>query len=101
MQEPRLLAQICFVLRHFFEKLRYLATRNGRTAEQGRQQDDDNGGYSERIGETPALEASHQRREHESQQSGERERDKYILAGIEPGDEQSGDDHARGAVHHG
>ena len=101
MQEPRLVAQICFVLRHFLEKLRYLMTRDGRAAEQGRQQHNDNGGYSERIGEAPTLEAPHQRREHESQEPGQRERDKDLLAGIEPGDEQSRDDHARGAVYDG
>jgi hypothetical protein len=99
MQEPRLVAQICFVLRHFLEKLRYLATRDGRAAEQGRQQDNDDGRYSERIGEAPAFEAPHQRREHESQKPGQRERDKDLLAGIQSGDEQSRDDHARGAIY--
>jgi hypothetical protein len=59
-----------FVLRHLLEKLRYLATRDGRAAEQGCQQDDDDGRYSERIGETPAFEAPHQRREHEASASG-------------------------------
>ena len=101
MQEPRLVAQIRFVLRQFLEKLGHLAARDGRPAEQRRQQGGDHDRDGEPVRKTDALEASHQRGEHESQQSGERERNQEVLAGVEPRDEQRGDDHARGAVHHG